>query len=333
MKQLRLPRWSAAGLGFVGTAVILVSLVAVLAINGGMGSFGGRTYRAAFTEAGGIASGDSVIVSGVHAGKVDEVELMDTWVQVTFTIDNDSVELGDLTSAQIKAQNPLGRKALQVVPDGDEQLGANELIPLDRTTPPYDVAAALEDLTKNVSDIDTPRVAEYLDVLSQTFDDTTDEMRPFLDGMKRISATVGSRDQAVEDLLASTASVSGILASRDTQIQQLIGDGSTLISTLNEQRQALDQLFNNTSALSVQLKGTVTDNQEQLRPALDQLDGALALLQRNRESVAGTLTGGAGVLRALGEVLSAFPGFNLYIPNLAPTNLIPGLPELMTGGK
>ncbi|MHA4852768.1 MCE family protein [Rhodococcus sp. MSC1_016] len=310
-----------------------MSLVAILALNGGMGSFGGRTYRAAFAEAGAIASGDSVIVSGVHAGKVDAVELMDTWVQVTFTIDNDSVQLGDLTTAEIKAQNPLGRKALQVVPAGDEQLGDNELIPLDRTTPPYDVAAALEDLTKNVSDIDTPRVAEYLDVLSQTFDDTNDEMRPFLDGMKRISATVGSRDQAVEDLLSSTASVSGILASRDTQIQQLIGDGSTLISTLNEQRQALDQLFSNTSALSVQLKGTVTDNQEQLRPALDQLDGALALLQRNRESVAGTLTGGAGVLRALGEVLSAFPGFNLYIPNLAPTNLIPGLPELMTGGK
>ncbi|KXF55790.1 hypothetical protein AXA44_36780 [Rhodococcus sp. SC4] len=323
---------SNASLGVIGTLAVLAILGGVLLSNS-VSIFGGKSYRAAFAEAGGISSGDNVIVSGMPAGKVDSVELKDTWVEVSFTIDNDSVRLGDLTTAQIKAQTPLGKKALQVVPVGDHTLPDDGLIPLDRTTPPYDVAQALEDLTKNVTDINTAQVSDAMDVLSQTFDDTSTEMGPVLDGLKRISETIGSRDQAVQDLLASTAGVSGTLASRDAQIQKIIGDGSTLVSTLNNQRTALDQLFANTSALSTQLKGTVTDNQEQLKPALDQLDGALAILQRNRESVAGTLTGGAGVLRALGEVVASFPGFNLYAPNLAPTNLIPALPELMLGGK
>jgi phospholipid/cholesterol/gamma-HCH transport system substrate-binding protein len=331
MARRKIRKNRTARTGVIGTVIMLAVVAAFLAGNNILAMFGGHSYRAAFSEAGGISPGDTVIVSGMPSGKVDSVTLMDTWVQVTFSISNGSVNVGDLSSAQIKSQTPLGKKALQITPAGSNSLAQDALIPLDRTTPPYDVTEALSNLTKNVTNINTPQLSSAVNILSQTFADTSAQVGPVLNGLQRISTTIGSRDQAIQNLLKSTSGISGVLASRDAQIQRLVGDGATLLSTLNGQRDSLNSLFENTTALSTELQGTITDNRDTLKPALDQLDGVLAILQRKRGAFSGSLTGGSAVLRNLGEAIASFPGFSIYIVNLIPTNLIPGLKQLLTG--
>lgn len=315
----------------IGTIIMFAIVAAALEGNNLLAMFGGHSYRAAFSEAGGISPGDTVIVSGMPAGKVDGVTLMDTWVQVTFSISNKSMIIGDMSSAQIKSQTPLGKKALQITPAGRANLAQDALIPLDRTTPPYDVTEALSNLTKNVTNINTPQLSDAMNTVSQTLSDSSQQVGPVLNGLQCISTTIGSRDQAIQDLLKSTSGISGVLASRDAQVQQLIGDGGILFSTLNAQRDSLNTLFENTTALSTQLQGTITDNRDTLKPALDQLDGVLAILQRNRGAFSATLVGGSATLRTFGETIASFPGFNISMVNLIPTTLIPGLKQLLTG--
>lgn len=47
---------------------------------------GGRTYSAAFSEAGGLKPGDEVRIAGVKVGKVEEVDLDGDHVKVTFKV-------------------------------------------------------------------------------------------------------------------------------------------------------------------------------------------------------------------------------------------------------
>lgn len=47
----------------------------------------GKTYEAFFTDAGGIASGDDVNVSGIKVGQVNSVGLAGNAAKATFTVD------------------------------------------------------------------------------------------------------------------------------------------------------------------------------------------------------------------------------------------------------
>src|SRR5918996_3066582 len=127
----------------VATAVIgllVVGLVVVLAFNGPAIFGPGTTYRAEFSEAAGLTSGDMVTVAGVEAGRVDSVELAGDRVLVTFTVTEAWV--GNRTSASIQIRTLLGAKTLALDPQGEEQLEPDRPIPLARTSSPFDVVEA-----------------------------------------------------------------------------------------------------------------------------------------------------------------------------------------------
>ena len=68
---------------------------------------GGTTYRAAFSEAGGLKPGDEVRIAGVKVGKVTGVALEGDHVQVDFEIKG-APEFGTQTGASIRIKTVLG---------------------------------------------------------------------------------------------------------------------------------------------------------------------------------------------------------------------------------
>src|ERR1700733_7837284 len=104
----------------------------------------GAAYSAYFAEAGGLMSGNIVQVSGFRVGQVSSVELDGPRVLVKFDV-ADNIRLGDRTEAAIKLKSLLGTKILEVTPRGDGKL--RDPIPLDRTTPAYQLPDARGDLT------------------------------------------------------------------------------------------------------------------------------------------------------------------------------------------
>lgn len=265
------------------TGLLAILLVTVLAFNGPAIFGGGTTYQAEFSEAAGLQEADLVAIAGVEAGRVDSVELAGDRVLVTFTVDKAWV--GDRTSASIEIKTLLGAKYLALDPRGDAELDPDEVIPLARTAAPFDVVDAFNGLSGTIDQLDTTQLAQSLETLADTFRDTPPEIRGAVDGLSRLSRTIASRDEEIRTLLAGTRNLSGVLADRNAEVELLLSDGNLLLAEVQRRREAISALLDGTRDLSVQLRGLVADNREQLRPTLEALDRVAAVLQRNQESL------------------------------------------------
>lgn len=266
-------------------------------------------------DAAGLTTGDEVQVAGMKVGSIRSIELDGDRVRVGFTIDRD-VDLGTDTSAQIKTDSILGRRALGVFSDGRGELEDNT-IPLDRTSVPYSLTSALGDLSDTVEAMDTEKVDEALTVLAETMEGSSPEVRGAIDGITRLSRALNERDEGVRQLLEKAAGTTDVLGRRSDQINQLMVDGNVLFTQLDLRRRALSELIVNIDELSRQLSGVVQDNEAQLGPALDKLERVSDLLIRNKDDIDLGLRRIVPFSTALSEAVASGPWFNAYVSNLS----------------
>ena len=117
--------------------------------------------------------------------------------------------------------------------------GTATTIPLSRTTTPYALNSALEDLGRNAGDLDKAQFEKSLEVLTDALHDATPQLRGALDGVTSCRARLNRRDEALESLLAHAKSVTAVLAERAGQVNKLILDGNQLFAALDARRAAL----------------------------------------------------------------------------------------------
>ncbi|OCB26399.1 mammalian cell entry protein [Mycobacterium malmoense] len=279
----------------------------------------GKTYTAYFAEAGGLLPGDHVQVSGFRVGQVSSVELDGPRVMVKFSVAN-GVRLGDRTEAAIKLRTVLGTKLLEVTPRGDGQLA--DPIPLSRTTSPYQLPDALGDLTNTVSGLDTKQLSNSLAVLANTFSDTPPEVKAAVQGVARFSQTIDERDSQLRNLLANANKATKVLAERSDEIVNLVANTNALLVQLRSESRSLEQISHNLSALAQQLKGFISENRNTLKPALDKLNGVLAMLDNRKQNMQKAITGLSKYALTLGESVSSGPFFKAYVANLFPGQFV-----------
>lgn len=277
----------------------------------------GRNYEAYFSDAGGITPGSDVNVSGIRVGKVSDVSLAGQSAKVSFTVDR-NVKVGDQSLVAIKTDTVLGQKSLSVTPKG---AGNVTVIPLGRTTTPYTLNNALQDLGGNVSALDKPRLEQALQTLTSTLKDATPQLRGALDGVASLSRSLNKRDEALDQLLMHAKRVSDTLAQRAGQVNQLITDGNLLFAALDEKRHALSTLISGIDDVSQQLSGFVADNKVEFLPALQKLDAVLANLLERREHIGEALRRLPPYATALGEVVGSGPGFQINLYGLPPATI------------
>ncbi len=308
--------------GLVGVTLAIAIVLATLQYDRLPFLHGGTLFGAHFTDAGGLLPGDRVEIAGIKAGTVEDVALDGAQVLVRFRID-ESIVLGEKTSAAIKTNTVLGRKSLEVTPGGDGALTVDQPIPTARTTSPYSLNDALSDLAGTTRELDTDRVDASLDALSAAFADTPGPLRAALDGVTTLSKSINARDDALRELLVKAQGVTKVLAERGAQINALLVDGNELLGELSRRRAAIAQLIVNVQAVATQLSGFVADNEAQLKPALDQLNSVLALLQKNKANIAAALDGLGPFAAALGEQVGSGPYFQALVSNVDSTTLRP----------
>lgn len=317
----------AGGLAVLGLLVLAAFNADDLPVIGG-----GSTYAAQFSEAGGIRSEDEVRVAGVKVGHVETVELAGDHVRVKFKVEDEDTRLGTKTGAAIRIKTVLGRMYLSVEPAGPGRLDPATEIPLDRTVSPYNVVEAFTDLTETTERIDTKQLATALGTLSDTFENTPDEVRNTLNGLSRLSRTIASRDEQLKTLLKNSRTVTKVLSDRDDELVKLLKDGDLLLKEIQARRELIHQLLISTQNLSLQLTGLVADNRAQLEPALRKLAGVVALLRKNQANLDKSIELLAPFVRVFANTLGTGPWFDTYIPNLAPLPAVPRLPGQTAGG-
>lgn len=279
----------------------------------------GTSVCAYFADVGGLRTGNTVEVSGYPVGKVSSIELDEPGARVTFKVDK-NIRLGERTEAAIKTKGLLGSKFVEVMPRGEGHLTGP--IPVERTMSPYQLPDALGDLASTISGLNTGQLSESLDTLAQTFADTPADFRNAVQGVARLARTLNQRDVQLRSLLDNAARATGVLANRTDQIAGLVRDTNALLVQLRTQSAALDQIWANISAVARQLKGFIADNRQELRPALDKLNGVLDIVDSRKERLQQAIPLINTYVMSLGESVSSGPFFKAYVVNLLPGQFV-----------
>lgn len=272
-------------------------------------------YQAAFSEAGGLAAGNEVTLSGIKVGSVSDVSLDRGDAIVTFSIDS-RYRLGSETTAHIRTGTVLGERVLTLESSGAGTLRSSDVIPIARTSSPYSLTEAVSDLTTNTAQTDTATLNQSLETLASTIDQIAPHLGPTFDSLNRISESINSRDQSLTQLLQSASKVTGILSQRSQQVNELILNTNDLLAVLVERRNTIVTLLANVSAVAQHLSGLVADNEAQLAPALEKLNSVTAMLENNRDNIAKALPGLAKFQITQGETVSNGAYYNAFVGNL-----------------
>jgi phospholipid/cholesterol/gamma-HCH transport system substrate-binding protein len=278
-------------------------------------------YQALFSEAGGLAVGNTVTLSGIKVGTVSNVSLKKGDALVMFTIDS-KVRLGRASTAHIRTGSLLGERVLTLVSAGSGRMHPRDVIPLSRTSSPYSLTQAVSDLTTNGAGTDTGALNQSLDTLSATIDQIAPQLGPTFDGLTRLSRSLNSRNETLGDLLKNASDLTGILSQRSEQVNALILNANDLLAVLVDRRQSIVDLLANTSVVAKQLTGLVADDEKTLAPTLQKLNSVIAILEKNRDNIAKALPGLAKFEVTQGETVNNGSYYTAYVPNLVPAQIL-----------
>jgi phospholipid/cholesterol/gamma-HCH transport system substrate-binding protein len=304
-------------IGAISIAAMIILLIAAFKAGDLPLIGGGDTYHADFSEAGGLQANDEVRIAGVRVGKVTGIGLDGDKVNVTFKVNTPS-HFGSDTGAAIKVKTLLGSMYLALEPKGSGQLDKDTTIPVSRTTSPFDVVQAFSGLASRAERIDTGNLAKSLNTVADLTKDTPAAFQGTLRGLSRLSETVASRNDQINELLKNLNSVSGTLANRDQDIVSLMHDSDTLLRALVARRAEVHRLLVSTSRFSNELTLLVQQSRADLKPALSNLQGVVNVLLKNQNNLDESLRLLAPFYKVFANTLGDGPWFDTWISNLPP---------------
>ncbi|MGZ4451759.1 MAG: MCE family protein [Nocardioides sp.] len=316
------------------TAVAL-ALAMVLAFNlQKLPGMKGTTYHARFADASGLHTGDRVEVAGVRVGRVDKITINTSSggasVDVAFSVKD--AKLGENTEASIEVLNLLGEKYLRLEPgttahDDGAYLDAGATIPLERTTAGYDIVGTLDQLTETTGKIDTDQLGTALNTVATTVNQAAPQVRGSFEGLARLSQTIASRDDDIDQLLQHAHRVVDLINQRKGDLIGLMKQGDQIFKELIQRRDDIHALLVNAGSLADQLRGLARDNEKQLGPALDELDRAITFLNDRKQQISDTIKYYGPYASILVNIIGTGPWFDAYVPNfasLATGEFVPG---------
>jgi phospholipid/cholesterol/gamma-HCH transport system substrate-binding protein len=310
-------------IGSVGIGLILLMLVVSFNTDRLPIIGGGKVYSADFTEAAGLQKLDEVRVAGVKVGKVTGIELAGDHVVVKMRVKG--VKLGRLTRAAIKIKTVLGRKYVALEPEGDGSLDPDTHIPVNRTSSPFDVSPAFQELAQTVGGIDTGQLAASFTVLADDFRNSSGEVKASLQGLSRLSQTIASRDAKLRELLQHAEGVTAVLSERDEDLAVFLREADKVLVEVKARREAIHRLLVTTTDLAEQLTALVRENRAQLAPALEHLRQVSAVLRKNQDNLDVALPRMAAFTRLFANNLGNGRWFDTYVYNLTnPSGFGPG---------
>ncbi|SKG69307.1 Putative Mce family protein [Mycobacteroides abscessus subsp. bolletii] len=212
--------------GFVAIGVVLALIAGLLLVKAA--GIGYRNYHAQFLQAASLQPGNTITVAGVSVGQVTSIKLAGDHVEAGLRV-QDNIKLGRDAKASIKITTILGARYLELQPGRDGTL-PGQTIDLAHTQVPYDLQAALSDVTSTFEQVDADRIASSLTVLSKQIEGLPPIVPQAMDNIERLSAIVANRREQVGTLLSSLAKITSTLRRQQSGVGTFINQGQELIA-------------------------------------------------------------------------------------------------------
>jgi phospholipid/cholesterol/gamma-HCH transport system substrate-binding protein len=155
-------------------------------------------------------------------------------------------------------------------------------------------------------------------VLADTFENSPEEIRASLQGLRRLSETISSRDTELHELADRARSVSQLLADRNSDFARLVDDGDRILQAVQARRDVIHQLLVRTVLLSQQVNALISENEAELRPMLANLQRVNDVLLRNQKSLDRMIELYGPFTRQFTDATGSGRWFDNYIQNLLP---------------
>jgi phospholipid/cholesterol/gamma-HCH transport system substrate-binding protein len=307
--------------GLVGLAIVLLIGLAAFYSSDLPLIGGGTTYTAFFTEDAGLTPGNEVRVAGVTVGKVTGISLDGNRVLVSFRVKN--VWVGNASTVRIEIKTLLGDKYLALDPLGTGSQNPRQTIPASRTTSPYDVTQAFQQFGRTVGQLNTNKLAQSLEAISNAFRNTPPYVREALTGLSSLSQTIASKDTQLAQLFQGTRQLTASLSSEDNQFRTLLGDGNLLLAELRQREQAITALLTGTQSLATQISTLVSNDQAALEPALNSLNQVTTVLAQNQANLRKALSIAGPYYSLLTNAIGNGRWFDVYLCGLVPRSYSP----------
>ncbi|MCL2542025.1 MAG: MCE family protein [Nocardioidaceae bacterium] len=295
--------------GLVGLAMLLVLGLFVVVIS--TVNFGDKSYTAQLQNTGGLRKGEDVEVHGVSEGKVTGLSIQGTHVEVQFALSK-SITLGNRTTAAVKVATLLGTHYLQVEPQGSGEL-AGDIIPLDRTTTPYNLQDVIQKGHGALQKLDPQLLAKALTQMSDTLGASQGEIGPALQGVARLSEVVANRSDQLGQLLTSARNVSTQLSDSSQDIIGLMKQTNLVVAEVTARRTAIHRLLVETTGLSRALTAIVNATNGKLKPALHNINNVIDGLNGESGQLKKVLTVMAPAARYVANATGSGPYVGLYL--------------------
>ena len=276
--------------------------------------FRGTVYHAELTDASGLRTGSEVQVAGIRVGRVNELKIGPERVIAEFDVKD--ATLGRSTRASVEVKSLLGEKFLNITPEGSGELKGGSTIPLSRTDVAFDIVGTLGTLTTQTEETDKKTLTTALNSLAETMDAAAPEIKSSFTGLSRLSNTIATRDEEIEELLQRSRNVTALLDERKGDLVSLMEKADLIFQELRQRKQTIHTLLVNAEELAVQLEGTVKDNQEQIRPALAKLQNVLEFLHAREDQIETLIHNYGPYVNILGNIIGTGPWFDAYVPNI-----------------
>jgi phospholipid/cholesterol/gamma-HCH transport system substrate-binding protein len=255
--------------------VIATALLATTIAN--VDNHSSQKYRALFTDASNLHSGDEVREAGVRIGTVSGISLYDDReAEVTFSVDK-GVPVTSTTTFAIRYLNLIGQRYLAVVDGSPDPITQNPaaLIGTARTSPALNLTDLFNGFRPLLQGLSPEQVNQLSYNLIQVLQGEGGTVDSLLAQVGSVTKSLGDRDQLIGEVIDNLNAVLGPLDAHDQQVSSLIDNLQQFITGLSQDRGAIGRSLSSINDLASTTQSLLAKARPNLKADISNL-GVLA---------------------------------------------------------
>jgi phospholipid/cholesterol/gamma-HCH transport system substrate-binding protein len=253
---------------FALVTVLATGLLIVVIQNRSFGST--RQFKAYFSDATDLQSGDQVKVAGVRVGTVDAVDAVDSGphagqAEVTFDVDK-TVPIYASTQFYLRYLNLIGQRYLAIVEKAGngQQQNPVEVIDTSRTHPALDLTELFNGFHPLFQALTPKDVNSFAMEIVKTLQGEGGTIQDLVARSATLTNTIADRDAVIGQVIDNLVKVLGTVQAHNAGLNQLIDQLQRLVTGLADNRGAIAASLGNIDALAGQSATLL----QQIRPHL-----------------------------------------------------------------
>lgn len=315
------------------TAVALVVTTVLAMLMGHFGTGNQTTYRAVFSSASDLKSGDDVRVAGVSVGEVQSVQIHDRDAAlVTFKADS-SLPITTAAGAQVRFLNLVGDRYLALTQGkpGAPRLQPDGTIPESQTTPALNLTElfnGFQPLFQALKPSDVNALALNLVRVLQGEGGTIQQV---LARTASLTSSLANRNQLIGQVITNLTGTLKTVDAKHQQLTHLLTGMRTWFGHLSRDRQAIGASIGNLSNLTTQVAQLVGQARPNLKADVVQLRRVMTILNRpaNQKVMSETLQRLPTELRRQARIGTFGSWYNYYLCDFTGHVIMPKLGTLL----